>query len=147
MLKPTHALFAFAACAAVAAMSGCSAKNDDDRVQGKMFYRASPKPARESNTMSVGRYGRNSEYGRWTERGSGSSGMGYETSSSVGRYGTTAESAPWVHDASIGGNAIDNGNVSGTYYDRGGSSLGVSGDGASSSEYGEGSSRYGSESP
>lgn len=141
------ASIALVASAALVITTGCSAKNDDDRVQGKMFYRAAPKPPRESNTMSVGRYGRNSDYGRWTERGAGSSDMGYETSASVGRYGKTAESAPWHHDTRIGGDAIDNGNVSATYYDRGGSSLGVSGDGASSSEYGEGSTRYGSESP
>ena len=62
-------LFAIAslACAGLMAASGCHARNDDDRVQGMMFYRASPKPAPQSNTVSVGRHGHNSDYGRWGE--------------------------------------------------------------------------------
>lgn len=147
MLQTMRIAIACLACAGLLAAAGCHARNDDDRIQGKMFYRAPAKPAPQSNSMSVGRYGHNSDYGRWTERGSGSSDAGYETSASVGRHGDTAQSASWNTDTRIGGDAIANGNVSSTYSDTGGSNLGVSGDGASSSEYGEGSSRYGSESP
>ena len=129
------------------AASGCHARNDDDRVQGMMFYRASPKPAPQSNTVSVGRHGHNSDYGRWGERGGGNSDAGYDTSTTVGRQGTTAQSAPWRGDTQTGGYPIDNAGVSSTYYDKGGSNMGVSGDGATSSEYGEGSTRYGTESP
>lgn len=138
--------FACLACAALLSNFGCHAQKED-RVQGKMFYRQPPRPPRESNTMSVGRHGHNSDYGRWSERGAGSSDAGYETSTAIGRYGTTAQSAPWGYDTSIGGDPIDNGSVTGTYFDRGGSSLGVSGDGASSSEFREGSTRYGSDAP
>jgi len=131
------------ACAASAAATGCHAQKNDERVQGKMFYRGVPRAPAESNSMTVGRQGRDAEYGRWGERGSANSGEWTDSSTSIGRQGTTAQSSTWGATG-VGGDPIDNAGVSSSYSDRGGSSQGIEGGGASSSEYREGSARYGS---
>lgn len=130
------------ACAVLLAPMGCSKQNQDDRVQGKMFYRGVPKPPTESNSMTVGRYGHHADYGRWNERGSANSGEWLDTSTSIGRYGTTAQSSTWAATG-VGGDPIDNGRISSSYYDKGGSSQGIHGEGSTYSEYNERSTQTG----
>jgi len=132
------------ACLALIAATGCTAQKKDDQVQGKMFYRGVARAPAQTNSMTVGRQGHDADYGRWEERGSANSGEWLDTSTSVGRQGGTAQSGSW-NATGVGGDPIDNGGIGASYYDRGGSTQGIEGNGASSSEFDEGSARYGNE--
>ena len=129
-----------AACL-VASLSatGChGAKKDPgsaryDQYRGKMYYRGVPKAAPESNSISVGRQGRDMESDRWNERGAGNSGEWNDAPTAVGRYGRSSESSVWAR-TSTGGEPVDHGAESSVYGSRGGSDSEVGGSTASSGE-------------
>jgi len=87
---------------ACVALTGCGPR-EDESVRGKMWYRPSPPPPRQANTIGVGRYGEAAAtYDSWGESGT-RSGSWDGRGASAGRWNSTgATYSTWGPTGVIG---------------------------------------------
>ncbi len=125
--------------AAVSLSAACESSSER-HVRRMMWYRQPPSQPPNSHTLTVGRYGRDAEYGRWP--GFSVSGEGTETGGTdTGRYGETATYATWG-PTDVGGQPVPNSNVS-ARSGLAGTTLGVQGGTMTVGEWNDGPATFG----